>query len=68
MMPFIERQDVNKFARHFTGQSHVFSEAWLLSLLKALGAASHVAVQAFAAFHFALAANLLCLKFRQENV
>ncbi|KAM7535615.1 hypothetical protein Aperf_G00000100490 [Anoplocephala perfoliata] len=59
IIPFVKRQDVREFAaRNFTDQTPIFSEDWLLYILPALTSESRVEVQAFAAFHFAIAAQL----------
>ncbi|EUB59183.1 Sterile alpha and TIR motif-containing protein [Echinococcus granulosus] len=59
MIPFVKRHDVRDFARrHFTDQTTIFSGDWLLFLLPALTSETYVEVEAFAAFHFAIAAHL----------
>ncbi|VDK37673.1 unnamed protein product [Taenia asiatica] len=59
MIPFVKRHDVREFAqRHFTDQTPIFSGDWLLFLLPALTSETHVEVEAFAAFHFAIASQL----------
>lgn len=59
MIPFVKRHDVREFAhRHFTDQTPIFSGEWLLFLLPALTSETHVEVEAFATFHFAIAAQL----------
>ncbi|KAM3184211.1 hypothetical protein ACTXT7_008827 [Hymenolepis weldensis] len=59
MIPFVKRHDVREFAsRNFTDQTPIFSEDWLIFILPALTSESRVEVQAFAAFHFAIAAQL----------
>lgn len=59
MIPFVKRHDVREFAsRNFTDQTPIFSEDWLTFILPALTSESRVEVQAFAAFHFAIAAQL----------
>ncbi|CDS43179.1 sterile alpha and tir motif containing protein [Echinococcus multilocularis] len=59
MIPFVKRHDVRDFSRrHFTDQTTIFSGDWLLFLLPALTSETYVEVEAFAAFHFAIAAHL----------
>ncbi|VDM33469.1 unnamed protein product [Hydatigera taeniaeformis] len=59
MIPFVKRHDVREFAhQHFTEQTPIFSGDWLLFLLPALTSETHGEVEAFATFHFAIAAQL----------
>ncbi len=59
LINFVRNHDPREFARaNFTEQSPVFSIAWLMRLEKALSAEAHPEAQAFAAFHFAMAAQL----------
>ncbi|KAL5108471.1 NAD hydrolase sarm1 [Taenia crassiceps] len=59
IIPFVKRHDVREFAhRHFNDQTPIFSGDWLLFLLPALTSETHVEIEAFAAFHFAIAAQL----------
>uniref|UniRef100_A0A5K3F208 ADP-ribosyl cyclase/cyclic ADP-ribose hydrolase n=1 Tax=Mesocestoides corti TaxID=53468 RepID=A0A5K3F208_MESCO len=59
VIPFVKKHNAVEFAsRNFTDQTPIFSEDWLLFILPALTSDSHVEAQAFAAFHFAIAAIL----------
>nr|CDS30674.1 sterile alpha and tir motif containing protein [Hymenolepis microstoma] len=59
MIQFVKRHDVREFAsHHFSDQTAIFSEDWLTFILPALTTESRLEIQAFAAFHFAIAAQL----------